>query len=134
MTTTLRDVARLAGVGLTLVALTAWRVVPGLLGLTKADVDGLTGPAIVIVAAMAVAYPLRVFGAALVGLQDVVFTGCLGVGQTIELRQDSFRDQYGEAFRGGGFFATRKPQRVDLVQLETSDGMLGLVAVGKETE
>ena len=58
----------------------------------------------------------------------------LGVGDSIELRQDSFRDQYGESFRGGGFFATRKPQKVDLVQLETEDGMLGLVAVGKETE
>lgn len=58
----------------------------------------------------------------------------LGVGQTIELAQSSFRDQYGEEFRSGGFFATRKPQRVELVQLETADGMLGLVAVGKETE
>src|SRR5437868_5170544 len=76
-------VAALAGVCLTLVALTAWRVVPGILGLTRADVDGLTGPLIVIVAAMAVGYPLRVFSAALVGLQDVVFTGCLGVSQTI---------------------------------------------------
>src|SRR5205085_12113082 len=55
----------------------------------------------------------------------------LGVGQSIELRLNSFRDQYGEAFRAGGFFATRKPQRVALVQLETADGMLGLVAVGK---
>ena len=58
----------------------------------------------------------------------------LGVGESVELRQDAFRDQYGESFRGGGFFATRKPQKVDLVQLETSDGILGLVAVGKETE
>jgi hypothetical protein len=58
----------------------------------------------------------------------------LGVGQTIELAQKSFRDQYGEAFRAGGFFATRKPQVVELVQMETADGMLGLVAVGKETE
>ncbi|MBY0311757.1 MAG: hypothetical protein K2W85_06790 [Phycisphaerales bacterium] len=55
----------------------------------------------------------------------------LGVGQSIELDQASFRDQYGEAFRAGGFFATREPQRVELVQLETADGMLGLVAVGK---
>jgi hypothetical protein len=58
----------------------------------------------------------------------------LGVGETIELRQDSFRDQHGEAFRSGGFFATRKPQKVELVQLETADGIVGLVAVGKETE
>ena len=56
----------------------------------------------------------------------------LAVGQSIEMRQDSFRDQYGEAFRGGGFFATRKPQKINLVQLETEDGMVGLVAVGKE--
>lgn len=56
----------------------------------------------------------------------------LAVGQSIELRQDSFRDQYGEAFRGGGFFATRKPQKINLVQLETEDGMVGLIAVGKE--
>jgi len=76
-------VAALAGVGVTVVSLAAWRVVPGVLGLTTADVAGLTGPVSVIVAAMAVTYPLRVFSAALVGLQDVVFTGCLGVSQTI---------------------------------------------------
>ena len=56
----------------------------------------------------------------------------LAVGQTIELRQDSFRDQYGVSFRAGGFFATRTPQRIGLVQLETEDGMLGLVAIGKQ--
>lgn len=55
----------------------------------------------------------------------------LAVGESIELRQDSFRDQYGEAFRGGGFFATRKPMKVDLVQLETEEGMVGLIAVGQ---
>jgi hypothetical protein len=60
--------------------------------------------------------------------------GELGVGQTIELPLKSFRDQYGESFRSGGFFATRKPQRVQQVQLETDDGLVGLVAVGKESE
>jgi hypothetical protein len=58
----------------------------------------------------------------------------LGVGETIELPLKTFRDQYGEAFRAGGFFATRKPQRVQQVQLETADGLVGLVAVGKESE
>jgi hypothetical protein len=58
----------------------------------------------------------------------------LGVGETIELPLKSFRDQYGEAFRAGGFFATRKPQRVQQVQLETADGLVGLVAVGKESD
>jgi hypothetical protein len=57
-----------------------------------------------------------------------------GVGETIELSLSSFQDQHGEAFRSGGFWATRKPQRVQQVQLETADGLLGLVAVGKETE
>ena len=76
-------VAALAGVGVTLVALVAWTFVPAALRLTKADVDGLSGPVIVIVCAMAVTYPLRVFSAALVGLQDIVFAGCLGVSQTI---------------------------------------------------
>ncbi len=55
----------------------------------------------------------------------------LGVGESIELDQDSFRDQYGERFRAGGFFATREPQRVELVQLETADGILGLIAVSR---
>lgn len=58
----------------------------------------------------------------------------LAVGETIELPLKTFRDQYGETFRAGGFFATRKPQRVQQVQLETADGLVGLVAVGKETE
>lgn len=58
----------------------------------------------------------------------------LGVGQTIELTLSAFRDQSGEPFRSGGFFATRKPQRVQQVQLETEDGLVGLVAVGKESD
>ncbi len=58
----------------------------------------------------------------------------LGVGQTMELTLKSFHDQHGEAFRSGGFWATRKPQTVQQVQLETADGLLGLVAVGKDTE
>ncbi|MBY0261984.1 MAG: hypothetical protein K2Q20_06550 [Phycisphaerales bacterium] len=58
----------------------------------------------------------------------------LEVGQSLELDLDSFRDIYGEAFRAGGFFATRKPDRVELVQLETADTMLGLVAVGRVEE
>lgn len=58
----------------------------------------------------------------------------LGVGETLELPLNSFRDIYGESFRAGGFWATREPQRVELVQLETADSMLGLVAVGKVGE
>jgi hypothetical protein len=58
----------------------------------------------------------------------------LGVGETIEMKLNTFRDQHGESFRAGGFFATRKPQRVQQVQLETDDGLVGLIAVGKESE
>ena len=76
-------VAALAGVCVTLAAMVAWSFMPAALHLTKAEVDGLSGPVLVVVAAMAVTYPLRVFSAALVGLQDIVFTGCLGVSQTI---------------------------------------------------
>jgi O-antigen/teichoic acid export membrane protein len=75
-------VAALAGVGVTLVALAAWRFTPAALRLTQADVDALAGPLLVVVGAMALTYPLRVFSAALVGLQDVVVAGCLGVSQT----------------------------------------------------
>jgi hypothetical protein len=57
-----------------------------------------------------------------------------GVGETLELQLSSFRDIYGESFRAGGFWATREPQRVELVQLETADSMLGLIAVGKVGE
>jgi O-antigen/teichoic acid export membrane protein len=66
-----------------LLALVAWRVAPMALRLTPDDFGALSGPLIVIVGAMALTYPLRIFNAALVGLQDVMFTGCLAVVQTI---------------------------------------------------
>lgn len=53
----------------------------------------------------------------------------LDVGQTLEFPLSDFRDQYGEAFRGGGFFATRKPERLVQAQLETADSVIGLVVV-----
>lgn len=58
----------------------------------------------------------------------------LAVGETIELPLDSFRDEFGDEFRAGGFWATRRPQVADLIQLETADTMLGLVAVGRVEE
>jgi hypothetical protein len=56
------------------------------------------------------------------------------VGQTLEFSLSEFRDQYGEAFRGGGFFATKKPERLVLAQLETADTLVGLVVVAREEE
>lgn len=57
-------------------------------------------------------------------------------GQTIRLDLYDFRDQYGEKFRGGGFFATKQPEQLMHAQLETIvDGesrMIGLVVVGED--
>ncbi len=47
----------------------------------------------------------------------------LAVGQSIKLPLADFRNEHGEPFRGGGFFATKKPERMVLAQLE-NDGML----------
>lgn len=54
----------------------------------------------------------------------------LDVGQTIELSLAEFKDRYGEPFRAGGFFATRRPDRLAQMQLQTQDGrMLGLICI-----
>lgn len=58
----------------------------------------------------------------------------LGVGETMKISLNEFRDQYGEPFRAGGFFASRTPDRVEQAQLETGDGMIGLIVVGRELE
>lgn len=63
----------------------------------------------------------------------------LGVGESLRLPLDEFRDEYSDAFRGGGFFATEAPERLVLTQIEAagSDGKLelvGLVVVKGEDE
>lgn len=61
----------------------------------------------------------------------------LAIGQTLKLRLNEFRDEFHEPFREGGFFATEKPDRLVLAQLETGDGtgvMYGLVVVGTGAE
>jgi len=58
----------------------------------------------------------------------------LDVGQTLELDLWEFRDQYGEPFQAGGFFATRKPERLVLAQLQTGEDVYGLVVVGRAEE
>jgi hypothetical protein len=52
------------------------------------------------------------------------------VGQTLELSLWDFRDEHGEAFEAGGFFATRRPDRLVLAQLQQGEELLGLVVVG----
>ena len=56
----------------------------------------------------------------------------LGVGQTLELSLWDFRDENGEMFRAGGFFATRRPDRLVQAQIETDGQVLGLVVVKGE--
>ncbi|GIK19235.1 MAG: hypothetical protein DYG93_09945 [Leptolyngbya sp. PLA2] len=55
-------------------------------------------------------------------------------GRTITLPLKQFRDEYGDAFRGGGFFATEQPDRVVMAELETTTDnqtvIYGLVVVG----
>jgi len=62
----------------------------------------------------------------------------LGVAESITLDLFDFRDEFGDAFRGGGFFATQDPDAVVHAQLETTTrteggsarrALLGLVVV-----
>ncbi len=43
---------------------------------------------------------------------------------TIDLRE--CLNEFGQPFRGGGFFATERPDDVVLAEIETDEGMLGL--------
>ena len=58
----------------------------------------------------------------------------LAVGESLELPLSEFRDQNGDAFRAGGFFAADRPDRVVLAQIETDGQLLGLVVVGERTD
>jgi O-antigen/teichoic acid export membrane protein len=68
-----------AGIGYVVVAAALWLVLPTILNLTPEDRALLGPPLALIVVATAVTYPLRVFRAALSGLQDVAFAGSLSV-------------------------------------------------------
>jgi hypothetical protein len=66
------------------------------------------------------------------------------VGQSLKLPLIEFRDEFNDAFRGGGFFAPERPERLVLAQIETpspdtiAEGQtpefIGLVVVGGEGE
>jgi hypothetical protein len=63
----------------------------------------------------------------------------LAIGQSVTLPMKEFRDEFYDAFRGGGFFAVEPPERLALAQIETKDAegkpvMLGMVVVGGEAE
>ncbi len=56
------------------------------------------------------------------------------VGQTLDLSLADFKDRYGEPFRAGGFFATRRPDQLAQAQLETDGQLFGLVAVPEKRD
>jgi hypothetical protein len=58
----------------------------------------------------------------------------IAIGESISLPLSNFRDEFSDAFRGGGFFAREAPERLVLAEIETPgpDGkplMLGMVVV-----
>ena len=58
----------------------------------------------------------------------------LAAAETTTLSLAEFKDRYGRAFRAGGFFATERPDRVVLVQIEEGAELVGLVVVGGVVE
>lgn len=55
--------------------------------------------------------------------------GGLDPGQSLTVPLNEFVDRFGEAFRAGGFFATRDPDAVVQAQLEIDGRIYGLVVV-----
>lgn len=45
----------------------------------------------------------------------------LAISETLDLPLKSFRDEFSETFRGGGFFATEAPETLVMAELETLD-------------
>lgn len=58
----------------------------------------------------------------------------LGVGESVQFRLEEFIDASGDRFRGGGFFATERPERLAKAELEPEgDGpVVSLVVVRGE--
>lgn len=60
-----------------------WEILPSVLRLSQADRAAVGAPLALIVGATALTYPLRVYPAVLMGLQDMTFFGALRVGQSV---------------------------------------------------
>ncbi len=80
----------------------------------------------------------RSFGPSTVWINGRFSAPILGfaAGQTLTLDLYDFRDEFGERFRAGGFFATKAPEKAMHAQLETLvDGdthLLGLVMIDQD--
>lgn len=53
----------------------------------------------------------------------------LAPGESVTMPLSSFRNEFGERFRAGGFFASRDPDFVVLAQVERGEELVGLVVV-----
>lgn len=62
----------------------------------------------------------------------------IGVGESFDLKLSGFRDEFGEKWRGGGFWASELPERLVLAQLEPladdSTDLLGMVVVTQQEQ
>lgn len=58
----------------------------------------------------------------------------VAIGETVDISLFDFKDQYGTAFRAGGFFATEKPTKLVQMQLEFPDELVGLIVVNEFQE
>lgn len=56
----------------------------------------------------------------------------LAIGETLQLPLAEFRDEHGEAMPGGGFFATVAPEPISLAELQTDQGLAGLIVVRRQ--
>ena len=55
------------------------------------------------------------------------------IGESLTLDLRSFVDEYGNTFRAGGFFATRRPHDLVLAEIETGDSeRFGLIVTRGE--
>lgn len=52
------------------------------------------------------------------------------VGQSLTLPLGEFTDEFGQHFRGGGFFATENPDPMVMAEIEADGEMIGLIVVG----
>ncbi len=55
--------------------------------------------------------------------------GNLAAGATIRLSLYEFVDEYEEGLKAGGFLSTGRPDPIVKVEIETPNGMLGLIAI-----